>query len=169
MPNRLHDHIKAGDAQREASIDRVIQMMRAMQHTGIHTICTNFMAYIGWFRTDTDLPERGGALVTGFDARKTPPEAAERISQEALWKNLRIFLEGVTPYAERYGIRIALHPDDPPVSKLKGVSRILTSKANVQQALDIANSPAVGVTFCQGICHHGRGHLRGNPAVRRAG
>lgn len=150
MPNHLHDHIKAGDERREESIQRVIRMMEAMQGTGVHTICTNFMAHVGWFRNDHAIPERGGALVTGFDAQAIEGEVRGSITPQALWDNLTVFLKAVTPYAERYGIRIALHPDDPPVPTLMGVSRILISPENIQRALDIANSPLVGVTLCQG-------------------
>ena len=150
MPNHLHDHIKAGDEGREESIQRVIQMMRAMQGAGVDTICTNFMAHVGWFRSDSAIPERGGALVTGFDAQAVAGKVRGSITPEALWENLTVFLRAVAPYAERYGIRIALHPDDPPVPTLMGVSRILISPENIQRALDIAGSPAVGVTLCQG-------------------
>lgn len=150
MPNHLHDHIKLGDEKRDESIEKVIGMMRAMQGSGVHTICTNFMACVGWFRSDYAIVERGGALVTGFDAEKAKHEVRGNITAQALWENLTVFLQGVVPYAERYGIRIALHPDDPPVPSLMGVSRILTSPENIQKAVDIANSSAAGITLCQG-------------------
>ena len=149
MPNKLHDHIKNGDAQRDESINQVIRMMRAMQGSGIHTICTNFMAHVGWFRSDHAIPARGGALVTGFDSEAVLSRTVAEISAEGVWTNLTIFLQAVTPYAEQYGLRIALHPDDPPIANLMGASRILISPENMQKALEIADSPAVGVTLCQ--------------------
>ena len=68
MPNALHDHIKAGDEKRDESIEKVIRMLPIMDCLDIRTICFNFMAHVGWYRTDYNIEERGGALVTGFDA-----------------------------------------------------------------------------------------------------
>lgn len=150
MPNRLHDHIKTGDALRDRSIERVIAMMAAMRGTGITTICTNFMACVGWYRTDNAIRERGGALVTGFDARAAQGETRGNLSQQQVWDNLTYFLKAVIPEAERYGVRIALHPDDPPAPTLMGVARVLISPENIRRALAITPSPMLGVTFCQG-------------------
>lgn len=150
MPNRLHDSIKAGDQHRDANIDQVINMLAAMQGTGITTICTNFMAHIGWYRTQNAIPERGGALVTGFDQAEVPDTVRASLTAGQVWANLTYFLRAVAPAAEHYGFRIALHPDDPPVPMLMGVARVLTSPENIQRALDIAASPNVGVTLCQG-------------------
>ncbi|MFV0413061.1 MAG: mannonate dehydratase, partial [Oscillospiraceae bacterium] len=127
MPPGLHGHIKAGDGQRDESIERVIQMMKAMDKVGVRIICTNFMCHIGWYRTAHNLQERGGALVTGFNADDAGETAFPPITRAQLWANYTYFVRAVTPYAERYGIRLALHPDDPPVERLGGVERIFTS------------------------------------------
>ena len=150
MPNSLHDHIKAGDAKRDECIEKVIRMMEILDRLNLRVICTNFMAYIGWCRTRNDLPERGGALVTGFDRAACPDAEPLRITQETLWENLRYFLEAILPAAERHGIRIALHPDDPPVPRLKDVERILISRKAIDRALALVSSPAIGITLCQG-------------------
>lgn len=150
MPNALHDHIKLGDEQRDACIDKVIRMLPIMDSLNIRIICLNFMAHIGWFRTVHDLPERGGALVSGFDLEEfIPPDDGISITEAELWHNLEYFLKAVMPYAEKHGIRLALHPDDPPVSPLGGVSRILTSFANVHRAVHLVESDYLGVTLCQ--------------------
>ena len=150
MPNSLHDHIKAGDAKRDECIEKVIRMMEILDRLNLRVICTNFMAYIGWCRTRNDLPERGGALVTGFDRAACPDAEPLRITQETLWENLRYFLEAILPAAERHGIRIALHPDDPPVPRLKDVERILISRKAIDRALALVPSPSIGITLCQG-------------------
>lgn len=150
MPNSLHDHIKAGDSMRDESIDKVIRMMPVLNRLNLRVICTNFMAYIGWFRTRRDLPERGGALVTGFDRAECPDKEPLRITRETLWENLGYFLKAVLPAAERHGIRIALHPDDPPVPRLTDVERILVSREAIDRALALAPSSSLGVTLCQG-------------------
>lgn len=148
MPNYLHDHIKAGDEKRDESIDKVIQMFPIMEKLDIRTICFNFMAHIGWTRTTTGIQERGGALVTGFsikDFKKT--DAA--MSEEMLWANYTYFIKAVLPYAEKYGITLALHPDDPPLARLGNVSRIMVSADNIERALKIVPSENLGITMCQ--------------------
>lgn len=148
VPNSLHDHIKAGDAQRDICIEKVIDMFPHMAAHGITTLCFNFMAHVGWTRTRSDFPERGGALVTGFDLSDYRPSDAA-ISEQELWDNYSRFIWAAAPEAERWGIRLALHPDDPPLSHLGGVSRIMISMDNIHRALAIADSPNVGVTMCQ--------------------
>lgn len=150
FPNRLHDHIKRGDDRRDESIEKAINMIPLLAKCGYKVICTNFMAEVGWYRTSAVIKERGGALVTGFnilDARIDPNLV---ISEKALWDNLSYFLNAIMPIAEKYDISIALHPDDPPIKKLGKVSRILTSKKNLQKALDIYPSKNLGITMCQG-------------------
>lgn len=149
IPNELHDHIKAGDALRDESIERFIAMFPHMQAHGIRTVCFNFMAHIGWLRTSSDYPERGGARVTEFNMADFKPTGAS-ITAEELWANYTYFVKAVVPYAEKYGIRLGLHPDDPPVPRLGEVERIMISKQNIQKAVyGIVNSESLGITMCQ--------------------
>lgn len=148
MPNALHDHIKAGDDKRDESIEKIIKMLPIMDSLAIRTICFNFMAHIGWYRTNQALVERGGALVTGF-CMEDYKEGQSEITPDQLWKNYTYFIQAVLPYAERYGIRLALHPDDPPVPKLGNVSRIMISHENIKKAMAIGNSENLGITMCQ--------------------
>lgn len=149
MPNALHDHIKAGDEKRDECIEKAIRMFPIMQRLGINTICFNFMAHIGWLRTQSDYPERGGARVTAFDIHDFQPTGA-KITADALWKNYTYFVKAVVPEAEKYGIRLGLHPDDPPLPRLGDVERIMVTKENIRHAVyDICPSDALGVTMCQ--------------------
>jgi len=150
MPNRLHNPIKQGGPKRDESIARVIGMFPIMRKMGITTVCTNFMAYVGWCRTRYDIRERGGALVTGFDRAEYRQQGDFSIGEAELWANLSYFLRAAVPEAQRHGIRIALHPDDPPVARLGEVARILTSVENFDRALAIAPGDSLGVTLCQG-------------------
>ena len=153
MPNALHDHIKTGDEKRDESIDKVIQMFPIMKKLGIETICFNFMAYIGWLRTKHDIKERGGADVTGFRMADFSPIGA-RITEDELWYNYEYFLKAVIPEAEKYGIKLALHPDDPPVAALGDVSRIMISAKNIKRAVyDVCPSEMLGITMCQATYH----------------
>lgn len=148
IPNSLHEHIKRGDNKRDECIETVIKMLPIMQSQGITTICFNFMAYIGWLRTADNIRERGNALVTGFNIDDFRP-IEEQISSEMLWNNYIYFLKAIIPYAERYNIKMALHPDDPPIDKLGDVSRIMTSYENIKKAMSVVPSEMLGVTMCQ--------------------
>ena len=152
MPNALHDHIKIGDEKRDESIDSVIKMLPIMDSLDIRCICFNFMAHIGCYRTRNDIVERGGARVTGFDIKDFIP-TDKRITKSELWTNYEYFIKAVIPYAEKYGIKLALHPDDPP-RDLGGVERIMTSADNIERAVrDIVKSDSLGVTMCQATYH----------------
>ncbi len=149
MPNSVHDHIKAGDTMRDESIEKVIKMFPIMRSLGIDTICFNWMAHIGWLRTSSDYPERGGARVTEFNMDDFTPTGA-KITAEELWKNYEYFVLAVISEAEKYGIKLALHPDDPPVPRLGDVERIMISKANIKRAVcGIVDSESLGITMCQ--------------------
>ena len=149
MPNEIHDHIKAGDELRDESIEKAIKMLPIMRELGIDTICFNWMAHIGWLRTRADIEERGGALVTGFDMKDFKPTGS-KISEKELWDNYEYFLKAIVPEAEKYEIKLALHPDDPPVKKLGDVSRIMISAENIKKAIyDICPSEMLGITMCQ--------------------
>ena len=153
MPNALHDHIKAGDKMRDECIEKVLKMFPIMDELDIRTICFNWMAYVGWTRTRNDILERGGARVTGFNLDEYQPIEAS-ITCEELWANYTYFINAVIPEAERYGIKLALHPDDPPLLKLGDVSHIMISYENIRHAVrDIIVSPSLGVTFCQ-ACYY---------------
>jgi len=153
MPNELHDHIKAGDERRDESIEKAIKMFPIMRSLGIDTICFNFMAHIGWLRTRSDYPERGGARVTEFNMADFRDTGAT-ITEEELWYNYEYFIKAVIPEAEKYGIKLALHPDDPPVPRLGGVSRIMISRENIRRAVyGIVKSDSLGITMCQANYH----------------
>ena len=149
MPNELHDHIKAGDSMRDECIEKVIKMFPIMRDLSIDTICFNWMAHIGWLRTSSSYPERGGARVTEFNIADFTPTGA-KITAGELWANYEYFIKAVIPDAEKYGIKLALHPDDPPVPRLGDVERIMISKANIKKAVyDIVKSDSLGITMCQ--------------------
>lgn len=151
MPNELHDHIKTGDAKRDESIEKVIKMFPIMEELGIRTICFNWMAHIGWLRNQ-EIKERGGATVTGFKYDDFVAKD-ERITEQELWDNYEYFLKAVIPYAEKHGIYLALHPDDPPMH-LGNVARIMTNYENINKAVNqILPSKHLGITMCQATYH----------------
>ena len=126
LPNALHDHIKLGDALRDECIEKFIILMKNLHEIGITTVCFNFMAHYGWTRTSMNIPERAGAYVTGFQLNDFVPDSYS-ISHDEVWNNYTYFIKAVIPYAEKYEIKMALHPDDPPLHCLGNTARIFTS------------------------------------------
>jgi len=144
--------IKLGLPDRDEWIEKYKLMIRNMAELEIPLLCYNFMASVGWFRTKADVKERGGALTSEFDYVAVKDELLPeelRITEEKLWDNLFYFLDAVIPFAEKYGIQMALHPDDPPLSPLKGVGRILTSSQAFDKVIERYKSPSNGIAFCQ--------------------
>jgi len=148
------DSVRLGLAGRDEQIDKVISQLRAMGRLGIPTLCYNWMAVSSWARTDTAIVGRGGALVTGFRASESdgmPPLAEPgEITEEQLWDGLKYFLDAVIPVAEESGVRLGLHPDDPPRASVRNVPRIMRSPAAYRRLLSLNPSPSNGITFCQG-------------------
>jgi mannonate dehydratase len=144
--------IKLGLPGRDEDIGRYQQMLHNMGQLGIRLLCYNFMATIGWCRTDVKVPIRGGARSSRFQLSAldpTPVSADQRVTEAQLWDNYTYFLERVLPVAEASGVVLGLHPDDPPLSPLRGVGRIFTSSAAVDRAMSLSASPHHGITFCQ--------------------
>jgi mannonate dehydratase len=79
-----------------------------------------------------------------------PLTSAGFVADELLWDTLAYFLERVVPVAERAGVKLALHPDDPPISPIRGVARIIRSVEAVDRAITLVPSAYNGITFCQG-------------------
>ncbi len=153
-PPSLGTKTKLGLAGRDEEIANFITFMKNLKiHGGIDVICYNWMPVVSWYRTQMDKPGRGGALVTAFDyedVKKLPVTEYGVVSKEALWKNLEYFLKAVVPEAEKIGVKLAMHPDDPQVDSIKGISRIMTSVENFNRMLNIVKSPSNGITMCQG-------------------
>lgn len=147
------NRIKLGLPGRDEEIAVIQELIRNMGKVGIPVWCYDFMAEFNWFRTSTTTPTRGGALVSSYDhslMKDAPYTENAPISEEQLWDNLEYYLRAIVPVAEEAKVRLALHPDDPPVSPIRGVSRILTSADALQRAIDLVPSEYSGVTLCQG-------------------
>jgi mannonate dehydratase len=124
-----------------------------MGKVGIPVACWNWMAVFNWMRTSLTIPTRGGALVTGYDhalMANAPYTEVGEVTEATLWTNLKTFMEAIVPVAEKAGVKLALHPDDPPISPIRGVGRILTSPDAMAKAIDLVPSKNNGLTFCQG-------------------
>lgn len=152
-PPALGDMTKIGLPGRDEEIANFITFIKSLSQAGIDTICYNWMPAIGWYRTDMARPGRGGALMTAFDYDAVKDAAMTKygpVSKEQLWTSLTYFLKAVVPEAEKSGVKLAMHPDDPQVDSIKGISRIMTTVDNFKRMLAIYPSPNNGITMCQG-------------------
>ena len=152
-PPSLSEKTKLGLEGRDEEISNFITFMKNLSGAGVNVICYNWMPVISWARTTNDRPGRGGALVTAFDnedIKDLPLTEYGEVTKESLWKNLEYFLKAVVPYAEKYGVRLAMHPDDPQVDSIRGISRIMTTAGAFRRMAAIYPSPYNGLTMCQG-------------------
>ncbi|MGK0237254.1 MAG: mannonate dehydratase [Candidatus Pelagisphaera sp.] len=158
------EKIKLGTDHDGAELEAMKQLIIHMGRAGVPVLCYNFMAGADWVRTKLDVLERGGARVTAFslaDAEKAvrldhsggeefpDVKSDECISADSLWKNLEDFLKAVVPVAEKAGVSLAMHPDDPPLGELFGNARIMNSVENFERLVDLVPSPSNGICFCQ--------------------
>lgn len=143
---------KRGLPGRDEEIETVCRLITNMGALGIPVWCYEWMTDFNWVRTDLARPSRGGSVVTAFNAADVTPEPTEfgTISEETLWETLAYFLKKVLPVAEKAGVKLAMHPDDPPLSPIRGVGRIMRSVENFQRLLNLDPSPMNGITLCQG-------------------
>jgi len=153
-PPALGTVTKLGLPGRDEEISNFITFMKNLkQFAGVDVICYNWMPVIGWYRTKKDDIGRAGALVTSFDEsliKDLPNTEYGKVSKESLWKNLEYFLKAVVPEAEKIGMKLAMHPDDPQVDSIRGISRIMTSVENFKRLIHTVKSPYNGITMCQG-------------------
>jgi len=146
------NQIKLGLPGRDEEIANYCAALEAMGKVGITMCCYNFMAGLGWYRTNFEIPARGDATTSEFnykDSEKQELTRWGRISEEKVWDNITYFLKRVIPVAEKAGVKMALHPDDPPISPLRGIGRILINADAFRRVMDIVPSPINGITFCQ--------------------
>jgi mannonate dehydratase len=148
------DDARIGGPRRDEQIEWLFDQIRAMGQLGIRTLCYNWSAVSSWSRTDTDIRLRGGAITNGYNDQKMrqarPLVEPGSVTADDLWRNLEYFLHAVVPVAEESGVRLALHPDDPPITEVRGVPRIARTPEAFERVLGTVESEANGITFCQG-------------------
>lgn len=146
---------------RDQKIEQYLQYLRNIAEAGIYYTTYAHMGN-GIWSTGRE-PTRGGAMARAFDLAKAtsgwwngkefrgPLTHGRQYSEQELWENYTYFIRKVVPVAEELGIRIGIHPDDPPVYPLGGVPRcIFGTFEGFKRALEIANSPNIGVCLCVG-------------------
>ena len=118
------EKIKLGLPGRDEEIENYMAAIEALSKIGVNMVCYNFMAGLGWYRTRTDVPERGGALTSEFDNSVAKAQGLTQwggVSEARMWSNIEYFQKALIPVAEKWNVKMALHPDDPPIPVLRGI------------------------------------------------
>jgi mannonate dehydratase len=175
VPNSFYMDIMLGRPGRDEEIENFQATIRNFGAAGIGFFGFHFFPVHVW-RTSEGPDGRGGAIVTGFDAAiATDPnrrddvlvarrekaqddpfvkgahfEVDRELDDAAMWANFEYFIRAVIPVAEEAGVRLCLHPDDPPVPTLGGVARLFRSVAGLRRAREIASSRSFGFDLCLG-------------------
>ena len=157
---------------RDEKIAEYKQYLRDLGKAGIHYTTYAHMGN-GIWSSDRETT-RGGASARAFkletakgywanEVFEAPLSHGRKFSKDELWDNWEYFVKQVVPVAEEVGVRIGVHPDDPPVPELAGVPRhIFGTFDGYVRALEIANSPNVGVCLCCGTWMEGGAHTGKN-------
>lgn len=171
----VHEDIKLGKPTSARLIDNYCESIRNMGKAGIPTLCYNFMPVFDWTRSNMALQLEDGSNALGYDddeilkmdisgGTKGLPgwstgyaagelkyllDSYKELTSEDMWINLTDFLKKVVPAAEEAGVRMGIHPDDPPWSIFE-LPRIIKDEASLDRMLKIYDSPANGLTLCTG-------------------
>lgn len=171
----VHENIKLGAPSRDRLIDNYAENIRRLAKHGVKCICYNFMPVFDWLRSDLrrELKDGSNALaydddtvlalnpltselsLPGWDESYTHAEmvdllnAYSKIDEDALFANLKYFLDKIIPVCEECDVKMAIHPDDPPWG-IFGLPRIITDAEHLRRFLSLNPSPYNGVTFCTG-------------------
>jgi mannonate dehydratase len=151
------DRIVMGKEGASEQTERYKRIVGKLGKIGVEVVAYNFMPQVSEdamvIRTAFDATTRG-ARTSGFRladvTAATMPHNEAPIARERMWDNLEKFVRAVVPAAEAAGVRLAMHPDDPPLSPLCGLERIMDRQESFDRLLAISSSPANALTFCIG-------------------
>ncbi len=167
-PAHWYDVLLDGPRKRE-QLENLKRMIRDMGRAGIPCMGYNFSIAGVWGRVsgpwargeaesvaflgpdgppETPIPK--GMVWNMIYDRNAPPGTLEPITHEQLWARVTEFLQELVPVAEEAGVRLAAHPDDPPMPTLRGTPRLVYQPHYYQKLLDIVPSRANGLEFCIG-------------------
>ena len=178
VPTHFYHKAMLGLAGRDEQIENYQATIRAVARAGVPVLGLHFMPNSVW-TTDRNGATRGGATARKFDMsiveanidnlemlRTFMPTTLGRassmplfgkdgpfISEEQMWSNYEYFMRAVLPVAEEEGLKLALHPDDPPVPMLGGVARLFYKPDNFKKAYEmLGRSPSWSLDLCLGCC-----------------
>jgi mannonate dehydratase len=159
VPITFYDQIMLGLPGRERQLENMQQTVRSMGRAGIPILGYHWMPNGVW-RTSTEALVRGGATATQFrmtEAQDVPLSHDRVYTEEELWESYDWYLDRMLSVCEEAGVRMALHPDDPPVPSLGGVARLFRNFDGFRRAMERHPSPMHGLDFCHGCWSEMRG------------
>ena len=164
-PIEFYDEIMWGGERRDEQLENYCRTIRNMAAAEIPMLGFHFMLTSVW-RTSMAAPARGGALATAYDHALSGHgnqvehggrlidrrvDRSRRVEADEVWANYAYFLDAVLPVADEVGVKLAQHPDDPPVDEIDGVARVFTGTTAFTRAEELAGgSPAWGIDLCLG-------------------
>lgn len=175
----VHEDIKLGKDTRDVLIDNYIENIRRCAQVGVKVICYNFMPVFDWLRTNLSYVNSDGSnslaylyddfkkldvkklSLPGWDESYTQKELAQlldeykTVSHEQLFSNLIYFLKKIIPHCDELGIKMAIHPDDPPWD-IFGLPRIVSNEKDFDNIFEAVPSLNNGLTLCTGSLGAGR-------------
>ncbi len=145
--------ITLANENRDEELAAFLRLIECIGKAGIPTLAWNFKP-MGNFRTTSDIG-RGGAVYSTFDYaefdRQRPQPHDPPVSEQVMWDNMVSFMGAAVPAAEKAGVNLALHPDDPPIPEpLGGVAQICSTLDHFRRIFDAVPSANHRMLFCQG-------------------
>jgi len=151
VPTHFYDHIMLNGPKKNIQIEKMIYTIRNIARAGIPIFGYNWMPSHVWRGKRAII--RGGAVATAFnynEAKKMPFTHEREYTEKEMWNYLEEWIKIITPIAEEEGIRLGIHPCDPPVEKLGGIPQLLRSFDSYKRLIEIYPSDSNAIEFCQG-------------------
>jgi mannonate dehydratase len=154
----VYGDIMIGGERKDQQIESVKQLVRNLGQAKIPILGYQWNPRgVVPMRTSRTARTRGGAHVSAWDdadladPQEPIPELDREFTEEEFWANYEEFLEEVLPVAEEAGVRMALHPADPPtVEQIGGIPRLFRSFENFKRAMELVPSENHGLKLCLG-------------------
>lgn len=172
---KIHETIKMGDPHRDFYINNFCETIKNLGNCGIKVVCYDFMPIFDWFRTSESYCLDDKSFTLAYDdsiveqldpISETIPmsdwevdyasdelriffTSYEKLDENDMFENLKYFLHRVIPVAEKYDVKLAIHPDDP-CWKIFDLPRIVKNEDDIDRILKFVDSPYNAITLCSG-------------------
>lgn len=142
--------IHLGLPGRDEDIDRLAQLLYDLSRVDIRTTTFTWEPDRVWSSPSSKNRFADARHVNLAELKARPWSHERRYTLDELWENFAYFMDRIIPVAEETGVRLALHPNDPPTDELGGIPCLINSRERYHRAFEIANSPMLGMEFCTG-------------------
>ncbi|MBT3995113.1 MAG: hypothetical protein HOF01_04875 [Chloroflexi bacterium] len=149
-PIDMRHHLIAGGPRFDEQLSNMLETIKNIGNAGI-PMYTMSWRYPRFYRTG-HVDIGWGALGTAYDAAEEnwPSVIDWDLSLDRAWECLETWVKEATPVAEKYGVKLGLHPVDPPMPEVGGVPQLLHNFEGYKRLIDIVDSPYNSILLCQG-------------------